>query len=1060
MAQRKYQPAARGRGFNPVSVSDAEITRMSQESERILRGMSARKEADLENRRRILEDMEKNANYYEKTRKRDFDIASTNLENRQKQLQYDEATRQTTYRQTVEGANKIFGDIASLSNTAAKRFAESKIEKDKKDFEEGVNKGIANAGLYTPEKLSFIASLNENDKLHTLLENNARLAREKGFDPNSVSMVLNMSAKQRAGFLSGAIKQQTKAEYASFYNKKLSDPTSTININGEDVRVTDVVGNPAMLAAVQANLAVEYIESAGYPKNHELLDGVYQEIAKVHNPALAEANTKQTKRLNQDTLTIWNNNADNDWDRYGAEAFLVHADLLGYAAAHEWVKERATALNPDGTFVLSDEQWQNIDVNFTRDAEGNITKKGFEGSYLLDYAGRALEIRNLRKQKEREFIQGEVADSRNEWQRESLDAWKLYQQEPTRETLAAIEEGFSDNPEGLPEWVVREKEKLDPANAPYKQQLILTAKDAKERGMLTQELVTEIYSFDPKLGNELQAALDAQDPIANNPNFKAQLKAVQGFVKKPSASVPFPSDSNDSVRASRILGNELQRDTTKLAAQYGGSPQAIIQASDEAAVALQARIIKDSANPQGRYYRVYNPVTGLYSFPNLSDVPISQTQKSKEQSKQFAQAMQSGRQQELINTKFGVLTESELISEVKRISRPGYVPNMKLVMASKGVEGGLVAVLNKQIKLSGLSGLKPVQPPESLQRVGAYSPAAQRHLSRYLNADVSTRVHGFEGGKLNLEWNRHLVPAQYRESIEKHAKTYGVPAALISAKLEVESKWGTDPLSPAGAKGIAQFMPDTARRFGVNVNDDNSSIEGAAKYLKFLLNRYNNDPIIAAGAYNSGEGAMDWHLENPSKNALPAETVNHMKKVTKALYKYSGDKRLLQRPETMRAGSPSFSAAYQLAPLRPLKAFSRQVSSVTFDTGQPGIDIFFEDKQFPAVLPGVVKDISFQGGEGKGYGNYIVIESVDPETNQKVDILYAHLASKPNLQPGQSVRTGQIIGQQGGTGRVVSADGTIASIDFLRPAPRGSKDMTPYSNYESLRRRIANQFRS
>lgn len=178
------------------------------------------------------------------------------------------------------------------------------------------------------------------------------------------------------------------------------------------------------------------------------------------------------------------------------------------------------------------------------------------------------------------------------------------------------------------------------------------------------------------------------------------------------------------------------------------------------------------------------------------------------------------------------------------------------------------------------------------------------------------------------------------------------------------------------------------------------------------------------------------------------------------MYKYGGATEALSNPALMRQGSPLQSSALMRTPARALQSFSPTVSSITFDTGQPGIDVFFEDKQFPAVLPGVVKDISFQGGQGKGYGNYIVIESLDPETNQTVDVLYSHLASKPNLRPGQTVRIGQIIGQQGGTGRVVSADGTIASIDFLRPAPRGSKDMTPYADYDSLRRRIASQLRS
>jgi murein DD-endopeptidase MepM/ murein hydrolase activator NlpD len=138
-----------------------------------------------------------------------------------------------------------------------------------------------------------------------------------------------------------------------------------------------------------------------------------------------------------------------------------------------------------------------------------------------------------------------------------------------------------------------------------------------------------------------------------------------------------------------------------------------------------------------------------------------------------------------------------------------------------------------------------------------------------------------------------------------------------------------------------------------------------------------------------------------------------------------------------------------------LQSFRQQVSSVTFERpdGQPGIDVFFENKQFPAVLPGRVKDINFE----PGYGNYVVVESIDPETRQPVDVLYAHLASRPGLRVGARVAPGQIIGRQGGTGNVRSADGTIASIDFFAPAPAGSTSMTPYRNYDRLRRRIAAQ---
>ena len=143
-----------------------------------------------------------------------------------------------------------------------------------------------------------------------------------------------------------------------------------------------------------------------------------------------------------------------------------------------------------------------------------------------------------------------------------------------------------------------------------------------------------------------------------------------------------------------------------------------------------------------------------------------------------------------------------------------------------------------------------------------------------------------------------------------------------------------------------------------------------------------------------------------------------------------------------------------------LSSFASQArGQVTYDVNQPGIDVFFEDKQFPAVLPGRVKEVSSQyNPDGSGYGNFIVVESIDPTTGQTVDVLYSHLESPAKYKAGQSINTGQIIGRQGGTGSVQSVDGTIASIDFLAPAPAGSRSMTPYSGYDSLRRNIAQQF--
>ena len=161
-------------------------------------------------------------------------------------------------------------------------------------------------------------------------------------------------------------------------------------------------------------------------------------------------------------------------------------------------------------------------------------------------------------------------------------------------------------------------------------------------------------------------------------------------------------------------------------------------------------------------------------------------------------------------------------------------------------------------------------------------------------------------------------------------------------------------------------------------------------------------------------------------------------------------------PDARRAVLGSFSGA------RGGRAnFTPQnVQSVRIETPgpnfQPGMDLWFADKNFGAVLPGRVKEIRMNNGN---YGNMIVVESTDPATGDKVDVVYAHLDSI-GVREGERIRPGTIIGRQGGTGRVRSADGTIASVDFLSPAPKGSNAMTPYRGWQQLSSRIKQRIES
>ncbi|HXQ34873.1 MAG TPA: lytic transglycosylase domain-containing protein [Anaerolineales bacterium] len=97
--------------------------------------------------------------------------------------------------------------------------------------------------------------------------------------------------------------------------------------------------------------------------------------------------------------------------------------------------------------------------------------------------------------------------------------------------------------------------------------------------------------------------------------------------------------------------------------------------------------------------------------------------------------------------------------------------------------------------------------------------------------------------------------------IKESAQRYGTDARLLWALCFTESRFRVEAVSPKGARGPMQFMPETAARYGlVNPHDPKAAIDAGARYLRDLLQRFSGRVDLALAAYNAGEGAVQSFL--------------------------------------------------------------------------------------------------------------------------------------------------------------------------------------------------------
>lgn len=169
---------------------------------------------------------------------------------------------------------------------------------------------------------------------------------------------------------------------------------------------------------------------------------------------------------------------------------------------------------------------------------------------------------------------------------------------------------------------------------------------------------------------------------------------------------------------------------------------------------------------------------------------------------------------------------------------------------------------------------------------------------------VSSLLHGESSKNLT----KSMYPLKYEYYVETYAKQYGVDVCLIYGVIRTESNFDSEAVSPVGAIGLMQLMPDTftwLQNYRTNFLPDNIldakelykpqvNIEYGTYMLRYLLDHYDGDTSLAIIAYNAGYGNVDSWLADgtvprsgvTSEDVPFTETANYLTRVTEAMEKY------------------------------------------------------------------------------------------------------------------------------------------------------------------------------
>lgn len=297
-----------------------------------------------------------------------------------------------------------------------------------------------------------------------------------------------------------------------------------------------------------------------------------------------------------------------------------------------------------------------------------------------------------------------------------------------------------------------------------------------------------------------------------------------------------------------------------------------------------------------------------------------------------------------------------------------------------------------------------------------YSGTARQSIPNY--GVVSSYAYGgtagsmkpgqYVGGHTALQGGTEGLISQYDNYIKQYANVSGVDPNLVRAVMYCESGGKSNSVSSAGARGLMQLMPDTAKGLGVDPDDPEQNIRGGVAYLAQMLQQQGGDVELALAAYNAGPGNVKKHGGIPPFK----ETQNYVKKVMSKYREYTklgGGKEYI--------GDGVRGTAEGLTSMITGGTVLTQTSEFGVDRGTHKHGGYDYAASVGTKLYAPTTSDSFvlnYGYDPKGYGHWVSLKD-----ENGIEWRYAHLSAPTRDLPekGAIVRPGDLVALSGNSGR-------------------------------------------